>query len=285
MTEITDILDSGEVIDYGSSLIGVQQHPLATGIPTWDEACDETGGRGLGDWWYVVLGGAPNAGKTQLMMYLARQASEQGLKPGVVTMETPKRGLQRQVYSNLSSFNYYDLLPHRWEEGDALAKVKQLGADIEEYRNTDQPARSLLIADYNRSPSLADIMAAIDTFFEGFAAGDSTMMYSVVDRESRLVITADDKDGNPTMTPLRMQDFIPIIIRPREEKIRETYWAPEIRVEENLAAVWLKYNLWIGDRIDHCGNDHLQLFRSTDGWKIIAIADTQLRDGCTAHYE
>ena len=130
-----------------------------------------------------------------------------------------------------------------------------------------------------------DIMAAIDTFFEGFAAGDSTMMYSVVDRESRLVITADDKDGNPTMTPLRMQDFIPIIIRPREEKIRETYWAPEIRVEENLAAVWLKYNLWIGDRIDHCGNDHLQLFRSTDGWKIIAIADTQLRDGCTAHYE
>ncbi len=166
MTEITDILDSGEVIDYGSSLIGVQQHPLATGIPTWDEACDETGGRGLGDWWYTVIGGASNAGKTQLMMYLARQAAEQGLMPGIVTMETPKRGLQRQMYSNLSSFNYFDLLPHRWETGDPKAKVERLSADIAAYRDVDRPGRSLLVADYNRSPTLADIMASLEVMYE-----------------------------------------------------------------------------------------------------------------------
>ena len=162
---ITDILDGGEVIDYGSSLIGVRQHPLATGIPTWDSACFETGGLGLGDWWYVVLGGASNSGKTQLMMHSARQAAEQGLMPGIVTMETPKRGLQRQIYANLSSFNYYDLLPHRWEEGDAPAKVERLSADIAAYRDTDQPARSLLVTDFRRSPTLADIMATIETMY------------------------------------------------------------------------------------------------------------------------
>lgn len=137
----------------------------------------------------------------------------------------------------------------------------------------------------NQNTDHDDIMATIATFFEGFSAGDSTLMYSVVDRTSRLVITANDEDGNPIMTPLRMEDFIPIIVRPREENILETYWGAEIRVEENLAAVWLEYNLWVGDRIDHCGNDHLQLFRSDGGWKIIAIADTQLREGCKAHSE
>jgi len=130
-----------------------------------------------------------------------------------------------------------------------------------------------------------DVMAAIDTFFEGFAAGDSTMMYSVVDRTSRLVITSNDEDDNPAMRPISMKEFIAIMVRPRDEKIRETYWAPEIRVEQNLAAVWLEYNLWVGDRIDHCGSDHIQLFRSNEGWKIIAIADTQLREGCEAHYK
>ncbi len=130
-----------------------------------------------------------------------------------------------------------------------------------------------------------DVMAAIDTFFEGFAEGDSTKMYSVVDRSSRLVITFDGEDGKPGMRPISMEEFIPMIVRPRETAIKETYWAPEIRIEENLATVWLEYNLWTGDEIDHCGNDHFQLFRSTDGWKIIAIADTQLREGCEPHSE
>ena len=39
MTDIIDVLESGEVIDFGPSLIGVRQHPLATGIPSSDEVC------------------------------------------------------------------------------------------------------------------------------------------------------------------------------------------------------------------------------------------------------
>ena len=166
MSDITDILASGEVIDFGSSLIGVRQHPLATGIPTWDEACLSTGGRGICDGDYVVLGAASNAGKTRCMNHLARRAAEQELRPGVVTLETPRRSIQRQLYSNLSSFHYADLLPHRWQEGDSSAKVKRLAGDIAEYTNTDQPARALLVADFTRSPSLADVMAAIEAMCE-----------------------------------------------------------------------------------------------------------------------
>ena len=201
MTEITDILEGGEVITYGSSLIGVRQHPLATGIPTWDEACSETGGRGLGDWWYVVVGGASNSGKTQLMMYLARQACEQGLLPGIITMETPKRGIQRQVYSNLSSFRYFDLLPHRWETGDASAKVRRLNAEIDAYRNKEEPGRALLIADYNRSPLLADIMAAIE------AMSDAGSRVVFVDHLQLIKATADQIADRATEISEELRQF------------------------------------------------------------------------------
>ena len=56
---------------------------------------------------------------------------------------------------------------------------------------------------------------------------------------------------------------------------------PEIRIEDNLAAVWLEYAFYVGDRLDHCGEDHFQLARTTEGWKIIAIADTQRSSGCS----
>ena len=128
------------------------------------------------------------------------------------------------------------------------------------------------------------IVETLTTFFDGFAEGDSTKMFSQVEGGGRLVITFNDADGNPGMRPIEMTDFVRMISGAREQPIKETFWNPEIRVEDNLASAWVEYNLWVGDTIDHCGTDNFQLFRSTDGWKIISVADTQQRTGCTAHY-
>ena len=162
-----DILSTGSVLDYAGSLIGVVQAPLPTGIETWDSACDETGGRGLGDWWYVVLGGASNSGKTKLMLHLVRRAAEAGLLPGVITMEVPLRGLQRQVYSNITSFGYYDLLPVRFDDGDGLVKTDRLTADVGSYRQDDSGGlRSILVAEQDGPPTLNSIMTACEDMVE-----------------------------------------------------------------------------------------------------------------------
>ena len=166
---VTDILSPSAAIDYGSSLIGVRQRPLQTGFPSWDVACDETGGRGFGDWWYVVLGGASNAGKTQLALHLTRRAAEAGHLPGVITMEVPRRGLQRRVYANLTSFNYYDFLPHRWEEEEPTAKVERLSREVRSYQAGGEEPRSILVAEQERAPTLDDIMAACEALVEAGA--------------------------------------------------------------------------------------------------------------------
>lgn len=123
-------------------------------------------------------------------------------------------------------------------------------------------------------------MQPIHTFFEGFAVGDTTKMWSVTDRDARLVITSYTEDGAPAIRPITMTEFMDFMARPREEKIVETYWNEEVASHDNLATVWLDYNLWVGDNIDHCGKDAFQLARFDSGWKIIAIADTQRKTGC-----
>ena len=163
---VTDILAPGAAIDYGASLMGVRQRPLPTGLPGWDAACEETGKAGLGDWWYVVIGGASNSGKTQLALHLARRASESGHLPGVITMEIPRAGLQRRVYSHITDFSYYDFLPYRWGEGDAAAKVGRLKEEVRAYRGPLGEDRHLLVAEQQRPPTLADIMTACESLLE-----------------------------------------------------------------------------------------------------------------------
>lgn len=171
---ISDILAPKEVVEYGASLLDPVENVLATGIKPWDEACDETGGRGLANWWYVVLGGASNAGKTQCMLYLARRAAESGLKPGVVTMEVPKRGLQRRVYSTITSFGYFDFLPDRWSQGDSVKRTTTLRDQVADYRDADlttaklsgAEARSLIVVEHERAPNLDEIIGACETLYD-----------------------------------------------------------------------------------------------------------------------
>lgn len=78
-----------------------------TNLTAWDEACDDTGG-GLDDYWYVVIGGASNVGKTQLMVSLARSGLLQKFAVVIVTMEEPIDQIQRRVYASISDLGYYD---------------------------------------------------------------------------------------------------------------------------------------------------------------------------------
>lgn len=167
MTWVTvDILTRKAAQDYGHGLAGQDQHPLPTGLPSWDKLCDETGGRGLGDWWYVVIGGASNAGKTQLGLWLARQAAEAGLNPGLITMEVPRVGVQRRIYSHVTSFGYFDFLPHHWEQGDYIEKTERLAKEVKAYRG-EVNERTLTVAEIAQAPTIGNIIEACDELVLG----------------------------------------------------------------------------------------------------------------------
>lgn len=161
---IIDVLDGAEVWNFASRLIGVEQRPLATGLPSWDNACDETGGLGLGDWWYVVIGGASNAGKTSLMMHLARLAVESGHTPGVISMEMPTQGIQRRLYSILTGTPYFDFLPHQFDDGKGGEKSQRLRNQVVEYSGDGD--RCFYIAEFNGAPRLDYLLGTIEVMQE-----------------------------------------------------------------------------------------------------------------------
>jgi len=172
---VENVLTRDSAWAFGDDLAEIKQRPLPTGIPSWDAVCEETGGKGLGDWWYVVIGGASNAGKTQLALHLARRASESLLRPGLITMEVPRAGIQRRVYSNVTSFGYRDFLPANWANGDPTsrsAKTNRLAFEVQEYSDNDgtlfcgtgaEGARSLHVAELNATPTLDDILQACES--------------------------------------------------------------------------------------------------------------------------
>jgi hypothetical protein len=152
---IKNVLEPSSAIDYASGLIGADLNPLPTGIRSWDAACYETNGAGLANWWFTIIGGASNSGKTQLLQHLMKQAWLSKMNPGLITMEVPLTGIQRSVYSRISDFQYHDLMPHLFDDVDAADKVLHLSNQVKDYAGE---GRNLLVAEHDGSPDLGQIV-------------------------------------------------------------------------------------------------------------------------------
>lgn len=125
-----------------------------------------------------------------------------------------------------------------------------------------------------------EVLAVVKQVFDGMRTRDTALMRSAFDTGARLVTTAT-RNGQPFVRETRITDFINIIAgAPAADTLNETIYDSEIRMDGNLATVWTRYTFHVNSRLSHCGVDAFQLARTTSGWKIIAVADTQRREGC-----
>lgn len=126
--------------------------------------------------------------------------------------------------------------------------------------------------------SEGEVRAVIDRMFDAMRAADTAAIRSTFHPEFRLAVTSF-RDGAPVMRLVNGDEFI-ASIGGATEKLDEQIADVEIRAEDNVATVWNRYTFEVGGRMDHCGIDAFILVRTTDGWKILQVADTQRRDGC-----
>ena len=125
-----------------------------------------------------------------------------------------------------------------------------------------------------------EAVAVVQKTFDAMRTRDTATMRSLFDTAARLVTTGT-RDGKPFVRSTRMSDFIDRVGRaPAGDTLNETIYDTEVRVDGNLAAVWTGYDFHVNSRFSHCGVDSFQLVRTTEGWKIVAIADTQRTEGC-----
>jgi hypothetical protein len=123
-----------------------------------------------------------------------------------------------------------------------------------------------------------EVLAVVNRFFDGMRAQDTTVIRGTLFGDVRLLTTGTNREGKLVARAEAMDGFIqsiPKIPGKPDERIS----APEVRVEDNLATVWTRYEFYLGDKYSHCGIDAFQLVKTESGWKIATIADTR-RQSC-----
>lgn len=123
-----------------------------------------------------------------------------------------------------------------------------------------------------------DPVAVVEALFAAMKAGDADAMRALMHEDVRLVTTGV-RDGVPsaqTVDVARWLEGVGQSQRELDERIHDT----QAHVDQGLASVWTRYDLFVDGAFNHCGVDAFLLVATEDGWRILSIADTRTQEGC-----
>jgi predicted enzyme related to lactoylglutathione lyase len=123
------------------------------------------------------------------------------------------------------------------------------------------------------------VLQAIETLFNALKADDTAGMRAVMHPQGRIIQTGT-RDGAPFARVNALNDFLTSIGSAKGRGLEERVYAPEVRIDDNLAVAWVYYDFRVGGQISHCGVDAYHLVRTAEGWRILEIVDTQRKDAC-----
>ncbi len=134
---------------------------------------------------------------------------------------------------------------------------------------------------YAQDEEISKVKATVDTFFEGFHKGDTTLMKSVMMDKVTMQTAYRNKEGKDVLVTDELSKLLEAIgKRTSDQKWDERLLDYSIQVDGNMANAWTPYEFWLNDTFSHCGVNSFQLFKDGDQWKIIYLIDTRRRKGC-----
>jgi hypothetical protein len=110
------------------------------------------------------------------------------------------------------------------------------------------------------------------------ARGDTAGMRAFLHPEARIVQTGF-RDGAPWHRVNTADAFLASLggAMAQGRRLEERVHDPEVRVDDNLAQVWARYDFLVDGTRSHCGVDSYHIIRTDRGWRILQIVDTQRR--------
>ena len=142
------------------------------------------------------------------------------------------------------------------------------------------PLLFLLAAPVSAQPHSSDeaveVQASITALFDAMRAGDSTGVRQVFAEGATLqtAVPAPDSVREATGSG-SVAAFADAVGRPKDRIWDERIWDVEIRVDGPMASAWVPYAFYLGDDLQHCGVNAIQLIRQAGGWKLLHLVDTR----------
>ena len=123
------------------------------------------------------------------------------------------------------------------------------------------------------------VLSLVDRLFAGLKVGDTAAMRAVLHPDARIIQTGT-REGAPFVRVNSADGFLRSIGAAAGRALEERTYHPEVRLDDNLATVWVEYDFLVDGVVNHCGVDSYQMVRGDGGWRILQIVDTQRRTGC-----
>lgn len=118
----------------------------------------------------------------------------------------------------------------------------------------------------------------VDALFAAMKAGDADAMRALLHPDARLVSTSV-RDGSPVVEVVAVDGWLAGVAASTRE-LDERIYDVRTLVDQGLATVWARYDIYVDGVHHHCGVDAFQLVRTAGGWRILDIADTRSTEGC-----
>lgn len=135
------------------------------------------------------------------------------------------------------------------------------------------------VKDYNKSA--LQVKKVIETFFDGLHNGDSTLLKSTLHKDIKIQTTSTNKKGEKVLqTESKKSLLISVANKKPEHTYLEKLLSFDVKIDGNLASVWIPYEFYFNDKFSHCGANSFQLFNNNGKWQIIYLVDMRRRESC-----
>lgn len=123
----------------------------------------------------------------------------------------------------------------------------------------------------------AEIKRIVDQFFIALEKQDTAMFGTMLYKNAQVWVVRK-KDGKLKNTVSTfgadLWSLNPKFI------IREKALDYDIKIHNDIAIAWVPYDVYVNDKLAHCGIDAFTFLRSEDGWKIVNCSYSAEPDGC-----
>ncbi|MES2560788.1 MAG: nuclear transport factor 2 family protein [Bacteroidota bacterium] len=133
-------------------------------------------------------------------------------------------------------------------------------------------------AGYTQQAEEIAIKQVVLNLFTAMQQGDTTAARNCFDSTAHLHTALIKPTTGKTKLEMETLDaFIKIVgsFRSRNLQIEERIVKWDIKTDFPMASVWADYEFYVSGKLSHKGVDAFQLFKASDGWKIIQICDTR----------
>jgi len=134
-------------------------------------------------------------------------------------------------------------------------------------------------AELRRSAEEAEVLSAVQQFFDSMAARDEVAAGRVLDPEGDFVSVRWTEDGRRVDRRTSFRDYLESLGAGTEAYL-ERIWDAEVRIRGPIAEIWAPYDFHLDRAFRHCGIDALHLLRTERGWILTGGTYTVERANC-----